>query len=136
MNILWTLLLIGMTTLAHGRELVSFSEVSGALMQGNGIRLVVQEEGASQGKSAHSCFTEAGAVKVKPSYLQFANTHLTTNHPGLEKTPLLENVTYRISDDGHVQITIRVITLPDYQVKGEYVLSAILGDSAKVYTND
>jgi len=131
------LIIIGMSTFAYGKELLTFNEISDALMHGNNIKMVIQFENSSDpGKSAHSCFTEASTVMLQSTYLQFANTHLTTNHPGLEKIPLLENVTYRISDDGEVSIITRVITLPDYQVKGDYSMICILGLSAKIYIND
>jgi hypothetical protein len=126
-----------MSTLAHGKELNSFSEISNALIHGNSIRMVVQPDNSpNSGQSALSFFTEASAVMLRSTYLQFANTHLTTNHPGFEKTPLLENVTYRISDEGEVRIMTRIITLPDYQIKGEHSMIYILGRSVKIFTND
>jgi len=137
MKKLWFLIIIGISALAHAKELNTFSEISNALMHGNSIRMVVKPDNSSSpGKSTFSFFTEVNAVMLQSSYLQFANTHLTTNHPGFEKIPLLENVTYRISNDGEVHVMTRIITLPDYQIKGEHSMICILGHSAKIYTND
>jgi len=134
---LWTLIILGISALAHGKELNTFSEISNALMDGKGIRMVVQPDNSSNPeKNVLSFFTEARAVMLRSTYLQFANTHLTTNHPGFERIPLLENVTYRISNEGEVRIMIRIITLPDYQIKDEHSIIYILGCSAKIYTND
>lgn len=127
----WITILMGMASLAYGKELDTFSDVSNALMRGDSIRLVVQS--ASTG---FSFCTEANSVILQPTYLQFANNHLTTNHPGYENIPLLENVTYRISDDGEVRIITRVILLPDYKVRGEHSMIYLLGGSAKIYTRD
>ena len=136
MKKLWIFVMIAMPSL-HGKELDSFSEISNALMGGNNIRMVVQTDNCSSpGKSDYSFFIEASGVMIRPTYVQFANTHLTTNYPGFEKLPLLENVTYKISDEGEVHIMIRVFTLPDYQMKSEYSMICILGHSAKIYTNE
>lgn len=137
MKKLLILIIIGMSTLAYGKELSSFSEITNALIHGHNIRMMVQPDvSADPGKASISFFTEVGSVILRPTYLQFANTHLTTNHPGFEKIPLLENVTYRICNDGEVRITTRIISLPDYQINGEHSMICILGHSAKIYTND
>ncbi len=136
MKKVWILIIFGISTLAYGKELDSFSKVSKSIMGGNNIRVVIQSNSCDSGKSALSFFTEANSVILRPTYLQFANTHLTTNHPGFEKIPVLENVTYRISNDGEVRIMTRLITLPDYQVKDEHVMICVLGHSAKIYIDD
>ena len=123
------LAILGMSILAHGKELTAFSEIASVLTKGNPIRMVVQF-----GESFPTFYTEANAVMLRPTYLQFANTHLTTNHPGFEKMPVLENVTYRINDEGVVRIVTRVIGLPEYQILKEHTLVCSLGDSAKIYT--
>jgi hypothetical protein len=145
MKKLCILAILGMSILAHGKELTTYSDVVRALTNGNPIRMVVVQFGES---SAPTFYTEAKAVMIAPTYLQFANTHLTTNHPGFEKTPVLENVTYRISNkaeeitgvgegitgEEEVLIVTRVISLPEYQMLKEHTLVCNLGSSAKIFT--
>ncbi len=120
-----------MSLLAHGKELTAYSEIASALTNGNPIRMVVQF-----GESFPTFFTEANAVMLRSAYLQFANTHLTTNHPGFEKMAVLENVTYRITDEGEVRITTRILGLPEYQILKEHTLDCRLGEAAKIFTPD
>lgn len=135
MKNLWILFVFAVFGWAYGKELHSFDEISKALMNGHRITMVVQIQPS---KEAHSLsfFIEPNAVMMRPTYIQFADTHFTTNHPGLEKTALLENVTYKISEDGEVRITTRIITLPEHQLKGEHQITCTLGDSAKIYMED
>jgi hypothetical protein len=121
-----------------GRELCSFEEIYNHLKEGGDIRLVIDFDDCpmQSGKSNLSVYTEAHSVMLRPAFLQFANTPLTTNHPAFPKVPVLENVTYRITNKGEVTITMRLITLPDYQVKLEHVTEKYLGDSVRVYTSN
>ena len=137
MRKLWASMIIGMAMSIDGKELTSFSEISTALAKGNCIRMVIQIDRCDIDHCPPSFIhTEAHAVMLRPTYLQFANTSLTTNYPGFEKIPVLENVTYRILDDGEVCITVRLITLPNYQVNGENSVNYFLGHSARVYVDD
>ena len=119
-----------------GKELSTFKEVCSHLKNGEDIRLVIDfDDCPIQSARAILCvYTEAHAVMLRPNYLQFSNSPLTTNHPLYPKTPVLENATYKISDSGEVSITMRLITLPDYQVINEWVVLRRLGASARVYT--
>jgi len=121
----------------YGKELSSFEEIYDHLKRGEDIRLVIDFDDCPMQptKSSLCVYTEAHAVMLRPAYLQFANSPLMTNHPSFPKAPVLENTTYRISESGEVCITMRLITLPDYQVKNERVVLRQLGTSAKVYTN-
>jgi VirK protein len=131
MNKLCILAIMGISILAHEKELTAYSEIASALKEGHPIRMVVQF-----GDELPTFYTEANAVMLRPAYLQFANTHLTTNHPGFENSPVLENVTYRITDEGEVRILTRVLSLPEYQILKEHTLVCSLGDSAKIYSVD
>ena len=97
-----------------GTELTTFEEITASLKRGEDVRVVIDFDDCSMqpSKSSLSVYTQAQAVMLRPNYLQFANTPLTTNHPAFPKTPVLENTTYKISDNGEVSITIRLITCP------------------------
>lgn len=120
------------TSYSYGRELHSFESITETLKVGNPVRLLVSFDGCSP-KSAVSnleAFAKVDAVMITPNYIQFANTHLTTSNPHTDGNPILENVTYKLSTDNSVKITIVPISLPDYKPQGTRTLVCNLANGS------
>lgn len=122
-------------TPAHAGVLRSFNEIYKSIQSGNNIRMVINFDNCKPKPpiSNLSIFTEAHSVLLRNSYLQFANSPLTTNNPGYPGKPVLENCTYRISDNNELSIVTRIITLPTYSVVAEITSICPLDSAVTVF---
>ena len=131
-----SILTLGMlTSCAYADELKSFHEIYNSLQAGKNIKLLINFDHCTPTPPVSNIqvYTTPTAVMMRKNYLQFSNTPLTTNNPMFPKTPILENCTYKITDNNQITITTRVIKLPDYAVMNETTSVCSLGTSVKVY---
>jgi len=122
-------------TPVFAHQLKSFTEIYKSIKSGHNIRMVIDfDECVPRPKIANVIvYTAPTAVMMRKEYLQFANSPLTTNNPQFPKKPVLENCTYKITDNNEVNVMIRLIALPDYSVVSESNLTCSLGGAVKVF---
>lgn len=127
------LVLATLISSANAGELKTFPEVYNSLQAGKNIKLVLNFAQCNPPISDIQVFTKPTAVMMRKTYLQFANTPLTTNNPMFPNKPVLENCTYKLTDEDKITITTRIIKLPDYSVLDEHVSTCGLGSGVRIY---
>lgn len=122
-------------TLAYANELKSFSEIYNSIQAGKNIRMIINFDSCSPKLPIANInvYTAPTAILMRKNYLQFANSPLTTNNPKFPQKPVLENVTYKITDNNEVSIITKVIMLPDYTIANETSSICTLGTAVKVF---
>ena len=116
-------------------ELKSFNEIYNSIQAGNNIRMIINFDLCSPIPPIANIhvYTAPTAIMMRKNYLQFSNSPLTTNNPHFPKKPVLENSTYKMTDNNEVNIVTRVITLPDYAVVNEVNSVCQLGTAVKIF---
>lgn len=135
MNKMLAILVILVSSQSSAKELQSFSEMYDSVSSGKNIKLVINFD-ACEPKSSGSnilVYTTPKAMMIRPSYLQFANSPITTNNPAYPEKPIIENVTYKLTNADKLHVVIKLITLPDYKVINHSSSVCPLHTAVKVY---
>ena len=135
MKKLFCLLLASGMTCVYAEKLKSFNEIYNSLQNGKNIRLLINLDSCLPKPEFPNIviYTTPAAIIIQKDHLQFANSHLTTNNPEFQKKLIIENVTYRITNNDEVNITTRIISLPDYALAKESTLTCSLKTAVKVF---
>lgn len=135
MNKMLALLLILVSVESSAKELQSFSDIYDSVISGKNIKLVINFDACDPkptfGKI--SVYIKPTAVMLHQSYLQFSNSPLTTNNPAYPEKPILENVTYKLTNADMLHVVVKSITLPDYIVVSQSSAVCSLNTAVKVY---
>jgi len=133
-KILLMLLICGMNSI-YAHELKSFGDIYKSIQAGKNIRMIINFDNCSPKPPVANIlvYTAPTAIMVRKNYLQFSNSPLTTNNPHYLKIPVLENCTYKISENNEVNIVTRVITLPAYAINEEMSSICKLGVAVRVF---
>lgn len=120
---------------SFAKELQSFREIYDSISNGKNIKLVIDFDACDpKPPVTHiQVFTKPAAVMLRQSYLQFANSPITRNDPAYPKKPVMRNVTYKLTNDGKLNIMTTLMTLPDYTVVKETSSVCPLNLAVKVY---
>ena len=135
MNKILAMLLILVSVQPFAKELQSFSDVYNSVSSGENIKLIINFDACDPKPPVGNIFvsTKPTAVMLRQSYLQFSNSPITTNNPAYPERPILENVTYKLTNADKLQVVIKLITLPDYIVVNQSSLVCPLNTAVKVY---
>jgi hypothetical protein len=135
MNKMLTMLLILVSVQSFSKELQSFSNIYDSVISGKNIKLVINFDACDPKPSVSNIFvyTKPTAMMLRQSYLQFSNSPVTTNNPAYPEKPILENVTYKLTNAGKLHVIVKLITLPDYIVVSQSSSVCPLNSAVKVY---
>jgi hypothetical protein len=131
------LLLIVASVPSYAKELPSFSDIYDNISSGKNIKLVINFDACEPKLPVGSIFvdTKPTAVMLRQNYLQFSNSPLTTNNPAYPEKPILENVTYKLTNDDKLHVVVKFITLPDYTIVSQSSSVCALNTAVKVYNH-
>ena len=135
MKKLLLILLASSVTSVYASELKSFDEIYNSLQEGNNIRMVINFDKCSPPPHVDNMliYTTPTAVMMRKDYLQFANSPLTTNNPDYPKQPILQNVTYKMTNANEMTIVTRMFKLPDYNLVYEANSVCELGTGVRIF---
>ncbi|MFT4059459.1 MAG: VirK family protein [Legionella sp.] len=135
MNKMLAMLLILVSVPSFAKELQSFSDIYNSVSSGKNIKLVINFDACDPKPPVGNIlvYTKPTAVMLRQNYLQFSNSPITTNNPAYPEKPILENVTYRLTNDDKLHVVVKLITLPDYIVASQSSSVCLLNTAIKVY---
>lgn len=135
MNKMLVMLLIVLSVPSFAKELPSFNAIYDSISHGKPIQLVIHFDACDPKPPIDNIvvYTQPTAVMLRQHYLQFSNSPMTTNHPAYPDKPILENVTYRLTNADTLHVMVKLITLPDYQVVSQSNSICPLRMAVKVY---
>jgi hypothetical protein len=127
--------LILISVQSFSKELQSFSDVYDSLSSGKNIKLVINFDACDPKLPVGNIFvyTKPTAVMLRQSYLQFSDSPITTNNPSYPEKPILENVTYKLTNADTLHVVVKFITLPDYIIVNQLNSVCPLNTAVKVY---
>jgi hypothetical protein len=135
MSKMLAMLLIFSSTQLFANELHSFSDIYESLSNGNNIKLVINFDACDPRPPVNSVlvYTKPSTVLLRQSYLQFSNSPMTTNNPAYPEKPILENVTYKLTNADMLHVIVKLITLPDYNIVSKSSSVCALNTAVKVF---
>ena len=129
------LLLLLPFTSTYAKELTSFNAIYDSLSNGRNIKLVIHFDACDPKPpvSNVAVYTTPRAVMLRKNYVTFSNSPLTTNNPAYPNKPILENITYKITNDENLKVVMKTFTLPDYNLVNETSMNCPLKTAVRVY---
>ena len=117
------------------KELHSFRDVYDSLSKGKNIKLVINFDECDPKPPVTNIlvYTKPTAVMLRQNYLQFSNSPITTNNPMYPGKAILENSTYKLTNDDKLNVVVKTITLPDYIVMNQLTSICPLNTAVKIY---
>lgn len=133
-KIILAALIGGLAANAHAIELKSLDAIKMHANRGEYISTILEMQKCSL-NAPMNAYHHPLTIAIAKDHIAFSDNHLTTNHPGYPGRAVLENVTYRISENNDYSMTIRVLDPQSYERidNGDMKITCKLGDSAHVY---
>ncbi|MCR9191833.1 MAG: VirK family protein [Gammaproteobacteria bacterium] len=121
---------------AYAQELKSFPEIYQSLRHGHPIKVVVDSDACDPmpGIEHIVAVTTVKKALLRPEYLRFTDSFISANNAKYADKTVLENVSYKLSNDNQLQVTIKYLNLPDYAVLDSYNTVCPLETAVKVYS--
>jgi len=121
---------------AYAQELKSFHDVYQNLHHGHPIKVVVDFDACdpTPGIENTVAVTSVKKALLRPEYLRFTDSFISANNAKYADKTVLENVSYKLSNDNKLQVTVKYLNLPDYAVLDAYSTVCPLETAVKVYT--
>jgi hypothetical protein len=120
----------------YAQELNSFQEIYDSVKNGNNISFVINLE-ACEMKTPVTNFVASispQAVLLRQNYVVFSNSPITTNNPAFPGRPIMENVTYKLTNADNLNIAVKYFSLPDYTIVGDMSAVCPLKTAVKIYS--
>jgi hypothetical protein len=131
----WIVLLMLVSVQSFASELRSFNDIYDSVSQGKNIKFVINFDACDPKPSVDNImvYTKPTAVMLRQNYLQFSNSPITTTNPAYLGKPILENTTYKLTNDGTLRVVVKWMTLPEYVLVNQSNSNCPLNTAVKVY---
>jgi len=119
------------------QPLVSYQDIhSATLSKGKPLHITMDFNQCTPNFNMRA-YLRPNAIIATDSFIAFSDDHLTTHHPKFPNQLVREHVSYKLTDDGTVSISVEIINPTDNKMMANtHTLTCQLNNGFNFYTND